>query len=178
MGSPFEEDWTMIIEDSRDTISYVSSKHHVSFKIVKANGEEGTISHFGGDNWFGTGCFEGYSREYLKAFYRDFSADYNELMTTKNKQITFEQHVRAYAGMIVFLAVFLAMICAVSITSFYGQELTFKQAMTKIEEIWFLYVIPVGGMIAAYLRLRFHRKKALEQELKFEKVSEECNLKF
>lgn len=168
----------MIIEDSRDTISHVKSQHHASIKITKANGEEGVIAHFGGDNWIGTGCFEGYSREYLKAFYRDFSADYNELIDTKLKQIKSEQNVRAYAGMIVLLAVFLAMICVVSITAFYGQELTFKQAMAKIEEIWFLYVLPVGGMIAAYLRLRFHRKKALEQELKFEKVSEECNLKF
>lgn len=168
----------MIIEDSRDTISHVKSQHHASIKITKANGEEGVIAHFGGDKWIGTGCFEGYSIEYLKAFYRDFSADYNELIDTKLKQIKFEQNVRAYAGMIVLLAVFLVMICAVSFMSFYAQEMTLKQAMTKIEDIWFLYVFPVGGMIAAYLRLRFHRKKALEQELKFEKVSEECNLKF
>ena len=168
----------MIIEETRDKISYTQSQHHVSFKIVKANGEEGVISHFGGDNWFGTGCFEGYSREYLKAFYRDFSNDYNELINTKNKQTMFEQHVRAYAGMSVFLAVFLVMICAVAITSFYGQEMTIKQSIDKIEEIWFLYVIPIGAMIAAYFRMKFHRKKALEQERKFEEVSKECNLKF
>lgn len=168
----------MITLEERDQISYTKSKHHVSIKIVKANGETGVISHFGGDDWFGTGCFEGYSREYLKAFYRDFSNDYNELIDAKNKQTLSEQHVRAYAGMIVLLAVFFIMVCAVAITAFYGQEMTIKQSINKIEEIWFLYVLPVGGMIAAYLRMRFHRKKALEHEHKFEEVSKECNLKF
>lgn len=168
----------MIMLEERDQISHTKSKHHVSIKIAKANGETGVISHFGGDDWFGTGCFEGYSREYLKAFYRDFSNDYNELIDAKNKQTLSEQYVRAYAGMIVLLAVFFIMVCAVAITAFYGQEMTIKQSINKIEEIWFLYVLPVGGMIAAYLRMRFHRKKALEHEQKFEEVSKECNLKF
>ena len=168
----------MIIEETRDKISYTQSQHHVSFKIVKANGEEGVISHFGGDNWFGTGCFEGYSREYLKAFYRDFSADYNELINLENKRRNAEYNTRGWAGIAIMLSVVLAMICIISFGSVYMQDLTFNQAEKKISEIWFLYVIPIVGIILSCWRMTTYKKRIVESEKNFEEVSRECNLKF
>lgn len=168
----------MIYEDSRDQISYEKSRHHVSFKIVKANGEEGTISHFGGENWFGTGCFECYSREYLKAFYRDFSADYNELINLENKRRSAEYNTRGWAGLAIMLSVFLAMICVISFSGMYMQDLTFNQAEKKISELWFLYVIPIVGIILSCWRMTAYKKKIVDFESKFEEVSKECNLKF
>ncbi|AUV56226.1 hypothetical protein Sf19_gp9 [Shigella phage Sf19] len=168
----------MIYEDSRDQISYEQSKHHVSFKIVKANGDAGTISHFGGENWFGTGCFEGYSREYLKAFYRDFSADYNELINLENKRRNAEYNTRGWAGLAIMVSVVLAMICIISFGSVYMQDLTFNQAEKKISEIWYLFVLPIVGIILSYWRMTTYKKKIVESEKKFEEVSRECNLKF
>ena len=168
----------MIYEDSRDQISYEKSRHHVSFKIVKANGEEGTISHFGGENWFGTGCFEGYSREYLKAFYRDFSADYNELINLENKRRNAEYDTRGWARLAIMVSVVLAMICIISFGGMYMQDLTFNQAEKKISEIWYLFVLPIVGIILSYWRMTTYKKKIVESEKNFEEVSKECNLKF
>lgn len=168
----------MIYEDSRDIISYQKSSHHVSLKITKPNGEEGVISHFGGDNWFGTGCFEGYSKEYLKAFYRDFSSDYNELIEVKNKCTASEYKVRGWAGMVLMLGIFLLMICAISFMGFYTQDLTLNQTEKKLGELWFLYVLPIAGMIAAYWRMKVHKKRLVDADNKFEEVSRECNLRF
>lgn len=168
----------MIYEDSRDVISFQQSNHHVSLKITKPNGEEGVISYFEGDNWFGTGCFEGYSKEYLKAFYRDFINDYNELVQAKNDCTSSEYKVRGWAGTILMLGIFLAMICVISFMGFYNQDLTLNQTEKKLGELWFLYVLPIAGMIASYWRMKVHKKQLVDSENKFEEVSKECNLKF
>lgn len=168
----------MIYEDNRDVISFQKSKHHVSLKITKPNGEEGVISHFGGENWFGTGCFEGYSKEYLKAFYRDFSYDYNELVQAENNCKSSEYKARGWAGTIMMLGIFFVMICIISFMGFYNQDLTLNQTEKKLGELWFLYVLPIAGMIAAYWRMRVHKKRLVDYGNKFEEVSKECNLRF
>ena len=58
------------------------------------------------------------------------------------------------------------------------QDLTFNQAEKKISEIWFLYVIPIVGIILSCLRMTTYKKKIVESEKNFEEVSKECNLKF
>ncbi|AZV01510.1 hypothetical protein vBSflM004_121 [Shigella phage vB_SflM_004] len=127
----------MIYEDSRDQISYEKSRHHVSFKIVKANGEEGTISHFGGENWFAHDAAKVSHAKYLKAFYRDFPADYNELINLENKCRSAEHNTRGWAGIAIMLSVFLAMICVISFGGMYMQDLTFNQAQPKLDGVRF-----------------------------------------
>jgi hypothetical protein len=116
-----------MIYEERYKIDYQDTRHHTSLRVTKPNGDTGIIAHFGGDYWYGTGCFEGYSQEYLKAFYRDFTNDYNRVVDEKNKCIKHEHHAKGCLSTVMVLAFFLATLLAVSAISSIAQDLTITQ---------------------------------------------------
>ncbi|EKN1969256.1 hypothetical protein PWN03_004844, partial [Salmonella enterica] len=101
-----------MIYEERYKIDFQDTRHHTSLRVTKPNGDTGIIAHFGGDYWYGTGCFEGYNKDYLKAFYRDFANDYNRVVDEKNKCIKHEHHARGCLSVVMVLAFFLAMLLA------------------------------------------------------------------
>lgn len=165
-----------MIYEERYKIDFQDTCHHTSLRVTKPNGEIGIIAHFGGDYWYGTGCFEGYTQEYLKAFYRDFANDYNRVVDEKNKCIKHEHHARGCLSIVMVLAFFLAMLLAVSAISCIAQDLTITQIITKIHDIWYLYAVPLAGIIISLVRFRVHKKRLKDSEVKLEEVSKECNL--
>ncbi|QHR74271.1 membrane protein [Escherichia phage bumzen] len=169
-----------MIYEERYKIDFQDTCHHTSLRVTKPNGEVGIIAHFGGDYWYGTGCFEGYTQEYLKAFYRDFANDYNRVVDEKNKCIKHEHHARGCLSIVMVLAFFLATLLAVSAISCIAQDLTITQITTqittKIHDIWYLYAVPLAGIIISLIRFRVHKKRLKDSEVKLEEVSKECNL--
>ena len=175
MEQTIERGWKMIYEE-RYKIDFQDTRHHTSLKVTKPNGDTGIIAHFGGDYWYGTGCFEGYSQEYLKAFYRDFTNDYNRVVDEKNKCIKHEHHARGCLSVVMVLAFFLAMLLAVSAISCIAQDLTITQITAKVYDVWYLYAVPLAGIIISLIRFRVHKKRLKDSEIKLEEVSKECNL--
>lgn len=165
-----------MIYEERYKIDFQDTCHHTSLRVTKPNGETGIIAHFGGDYWYGTGCFEGYNQEYLKAFYRDFANDYNRVVDEKNKCIKHEHHARGCLSIVMVLAFFLVMLLAVSAISCIAQDLTITQITTKIHDIWYLYAVLLAGIIISLMRFRVHKKRLKDSEVKLEEVSKECNL--
>ncbi|ENT9381571.1 hypothetical protein ACFGON_000146 [Escherichia coli] len=165
----------MIFEE-RYKVDYQDTRHHTSLRVTKPNGDTGIIAHFGGDYWYGTGCFEGYSQEYLKAFYRDFTNDYNRVVDEKNKCIKHEYHARGCMNIAMILVFFLATLLAVSAISYIAQDLTITQITAKLHDIWYLYAVPLAGIIISLIRFRVHKKRLKDSEVKLEEVSKECNL--
>ena len=165
----------MIFEE-RYKIDYQDTHHHTSLRVTKPNGDTGIIAHFGGDYWYGTGCFEGYNQEYLKAFYRDFTNDYNRVVDEKNKCIKHEYHARGCLIIAMILVFFLAMLLVVSAISCIAQDLTITQITANLHDIWYLYTVPLAGIIISLIRFRVHKKRLKDSEVKLEEVSKECNL--
>lgn len=165
-----------MIYEERYKIDFQDTRHHTSLRVTKPNGDTGIIAHFGGDYWYGTGCFEGYNKDYLKAFYRDFANDYNRVVDEKNKCIKHEHHARGCLSIAMVLAFFLAMLLTVSAISCIAQDLTITQITSKIHDIWYLYAVPLAGIIISLMRFRVHKKRLKDSEVKLEEVSKECNL--
>lgn len=165
-----------MIYEERYKIDYQKTGHHTSLRVTKPNGDTGIIAHFGGDYWYGTGCFEGYSQEYLKAFYRDFTNDYNMVVDEKNKCIKHEHHARGCLSIVMVLAFFLAMLLVVSAISCIAQDLPITQITAKLHDVWYLYVVPLAGIIISLMRFRVYKKRLKDSEVKLEEVSKECNL--
>lgn len=165
-----------MIYEERYKIDYQKTGHHASLRVTKPNGDTGIIAHFGGDYWYGTGCFEGYTQEYLKAFYRDFTNDYNRVVDEKNKCIKHEHHARECLSIVMVLAFFLAMLLAVSAISCIAQDLTITQITAKVYDVWYLYAVPLAVIIISLIRFRVHKKRLKDSEVKLEEVSKECNL--
>ena len=165
-----------MIYEERYKIDYQKTGHHTSLRVTKPNGDTGIIAHFGGDYWYGTGCFEGYSQEYLKAFYRDFTNDYNRVVDEKNKCIKHEHHARGCLSIVMVLSFFLAMLLTVSAISCIAQDLTITQITAKVHDVWYLYAVPLAGIIISLMRFRVHKKRLKDSEVKLEEVSKECNL--
>ena len=74
------------------------------------------------------------------------------------------------------LAFFLATLLAVSAISYIAQDLTITQITAKVYDVWYLYTVPLAGIIISLLRFRVHKKRLKDSEVKFEEVSKECNL--
>ena len=165
-----------MIYEERYKIDYQKTGHHTSLRVTKPNGDTGIIAHFGGDYWYGTGCFEGYSQEYLKAFYRDFTNDYNRVVDETNKCIKHEHHARGCLSIVMVLAFFLAMLLTVSAISCIAQDLTITQITAKVHDVWYLYAVPLAGIIISLMRFRVHKKRLKDSEVKLEEVSKESTL--